>query len=122
MRTETQYNVDAITKSLRLLGQRMDWETAGHRLEEFDAMIEAPDLWNDPARAQKLMRARQGLLDQMSTYRLIESGLREGERVVVEGLHLLAPGAPVKPVPAGTSAATSNAPAQPNGAKPGPPS
>ena len=51
---------------------------------------------------------------------LIENGLREGERVVVEGLHLLAPGAPVKPVPAGTSAATSNAPGQPNSAKPGP--
>jgi len=51
---------------------------------------------------------------------LIESGLREGERVVVEGLHLLAPGAPVKPVPAGTSTATPNAPAQPGGAKPGP--
>jgi membrane fusion protein (multidrug efflux system) len=51
---------------------------------------------------------------------LIESGLREGERVVVEGLHLLAPGAVVKPVPAGTSAATSNGPDQPNGAKPRP--
>jgi membrane fusion protein, multidrug efflux system len=53
---------------------------------------------------------------------LIESGLHEGERIVVEGLHLLAPGAPVKPVPAGTSAAQPNAPAQPNGAKPGSPS
>lgn len=53
---------------------------------------------------------------------LIESGLREGERVVVEGLHLLAPGAPVKPVPAGTAAAQPTAPGPPNGAKPGPPS
>jgi membrane fusion protein (multidrug efflux system) len=51
---------------------------------------------------------------------LIESGLREGERVVVEGLHLIGPGAPVKPVPAGTAAAPS-APARPNGAQPGPP-
>ena len=50
MRSETQNTVDAIAKSLRLLGQRMDWETAPHRLEEFDAMIEQPDLWNDPAR------------------------------------------------------------------------
>ena len=85
MRTETQYNVDAITKSLRLLGQRMDWETAAHRLEEFDAMIEAPDLWNDPAKAQKLMRERQGLLDQMSTYRLIESGLKDNVELIELG-------------------------------------
>ncbi|HLZ32719.1 MAG TPA: efflux RND transporter periplasmic adaptor subunit [Nitrospira sp.] len=29
----------------------------------------------------------------------IEEGLREGEQVIVEGLHLIAPGAPVRPVP-----------------------
>lgn len=85
MRTETQYNVDAIAKSLKLVGQRMDWDTAAHRLEEFDAMIEAPDLWNDPAKAQKLMRARQGLLDQISTYRLIESGLRDNVELIELG-------------------------------------
>ena len=82
MRTETQYNVDAITKSLRLLGQRMDWETAAHRLEEFDAMIEAPDLWNDPAKAQKLMRERQGLIEQISTYKLIDAGLRDNVELI----------------------------------------
>ena len=41
----------------------MDIETAPHRLEEFNALIENPDLWNDPAKAQKLMRERQGLIE-----------------------------------------------------------
>src|SRR3989338_5600884 len=85
MRSETQNNVDAIAKSLKLLGQRMDWETAPHRLEEFDAMIEQPDLWNDPAKAQKLMRERQGLLDQVSTYKLIDSGLRDNVELIELG-------------------------------------
>jgi peptide chain release factor 2 len=85
MRTETQYHVEAIRKSLTLLGQRMDWETAPHRLEEFDAMIEAPDLWNDPAKAQKLMRERQALLDQISTYRMIDSGLRDNVELIELG-------------------------------------
>ena len=52
MRAETQSTIEAIRKTLTLLAQRMDWETARHRLEEFDAMIEDPNLWNDPARAQ----------------------------------------------------------------------
>ena len=39
MRAETQNIVEAIRKSLKLLGQRMDWETAPHRLGEFNAMI-----------------------------------------------------------------------------------
>ena len=77
MRAETQNHVEAIRKSLKLLAQRMDHETASHRLEEFDALIEAPGLWNDPAKAQKLMRARQGLLDALSTYKLISSGLAD---------------------------------------------
>ena len=85
MRAETQNNVDAVTKSLKLLAQRMDWETAPHRLEEFDAMIEAPDLWNDPAKAQKLMRERQALLDSVSTYRMIESGLRDNVELIELG-------------------------------------
>ena len=85
MRAETQNNVDAITKSLKLLAQRMDWETAPHRLEEFDAMIEAPDLWNDPAKAQKLMKERQSLLDAVSTYKLIDSGLRDNVELIELG-------------------------------------
>ena len=79
MRAETQNNVDAIAKSLKLLAQRMDWETAPHRLEEFDAMIEAPDLWNDPAKAQKLMRDRQALMDAVSAYKQIIDAARSGK-------------------------------------------
>ncbi len=85
MRAETQSNVETIRKSLALLGQRMDLETAPHRLEEFNAMIEDPDLWNDPAKAQKLMRERQAVLDQLSTYQLIETGLRDNVELIEMG-------------------------------------
>ncbi|MGO4910093.1 peptide chain release factor 2 [Pseudorhodobacter sp. W20_MBD10_FR17] len=85
MRAETQSNVETIRKSLALLGQRMDLETAPHRLEEFNAMIENPDLWNDPAKAQKLMRERQSVLDQLSTYNLIDTGLRDNVELIEMG-------------------------------------
>ena len=58
MRTEMQNIAEAVGKSLKLIGQRMDWETAPHRLEEINAMIEAGDIWSDPARAQKLTLER----------------------------------------------------------------
>ena len=94
MRAETQTIADAIRKSLTLLGQRMDLETAPHRLEEFNAMIEDPTLWDDQARAQKLMRDRQQLLDKYETYtriaqelddnvELIEMGELEGDDEIV---------------------------------------
>lgn len=85
MRAETQNHIAAIEKSLVLLARRMDRETAGHRLEEFNAMIEDPNLWNDPARAQKLMRERQGLMDAISTYDLISNGLRDNVELIEMG-------------------------------------
>jgi peptide chain release factor 2 len=85
MRAETQNTVEAIEKSLRLLGQRMDWETAPHRLEEMNAMIEDGDLWADPAKAQKLMRDRQSLMDAVDTYRRIDSGLRDNVGLIELG-------------------------------------
>ena len=94
MRAEAENTVAEIEKSLALLRQRMDWETAEHRLEEFNAMTEDPDLWNDPDRAQKLMRDRQMLVDAMDRYKgmsqdlsdnveLIELGEAEGDDDVV---------------------------------------
>ena len=50
MRAETQNTVEAIRKSLALLGQRLGLETADYRLEEFNARVEDPNLWDDPAR------------------------------------------------------------------------
>ena len=94
MRAETQSNVERIGKSLDLLKQRLDWETAPHRLEEANAMIEDPTLWDDPARAQKLMRERQQLADAIEgvetleretsdSVELIEMGEAEGDSDVV---------------------------------------
>ncbi|PTV94496.1 peptide chain release factor 2 (bRF-2) [Rhodobacter aestuarii] len=85
MRAEMLTIVDAVTKTLKLLGQRMDIETAPHRLEEFDAMIEDGDLWSDPARAQKLMRERQMLIDKLATYRKIDQELTDNVELIELG-------------------------------------
>ncbi len=77
MRAQTENTVQAIRNSLNLLKQRMDWDTARHRLEEFDAMIEDPNLWNDQERAQKLMRERQMLVDALTTCTGIETDLQD---------------------------------------------
>ncbi|MFO7855707.1 MAG: peptide chain release factor 2 [Paracoccaceae bacterium] len=94
MRAETQSLVAEIERSLEMLRRRVGWETAEHRLEEFNARVEDPDLWNDPAAAQKLMRERQQLADAVELCRgmaqeladqveLIEMGEAEGDAEVV---------------------------------------
>ncbi|GGE45255.1 peptide chain release factor 2 [Actibacterium pelagium] len=85
MRAEIQNISEAVRKSLDLLAQRMDWETAEHRLEEFNAMSEDPDLWNDPAKAQKLMRERQALVDAIDTYKSIKQELEDNIELIELG-------------------------------------
>ena len=85
MRAETQSHIEKIKNSLTLLGQRMDLETAEHRLEEFNARVEDPDLWNDPEKAQKLMRERQALLDKLGTYKAIKTGLTDNVELIELG-------------------------------------
>jgi peptide chain release factor 2 len=82
MRAETQATIEAIRKSLALLARRMDWDTAKFRLEEFDAMIEDPNLWNDPTRAQSLMRERQMLIDAVGTYETITRDLQDNIELI----------------------------------------
>lgn len=77
MRAEIQNTIAAIEKSLALLAQRMDHETAPHRLEEFNARVEDPNLWDDPAAAQKLMRDRQMLVDALDNYSKLKQELTD---------------------------------------------
>ncbi|MGC6526673.1 MAG: peptide chain release factor 2 [Paracoccaceae bacterium] len=77
MRADTQHIVSEIEKSLALLRQRMDWESVQHRLEEFNARVEDPDLWNDPEKAQKLMQERQALVAAVETHDAIQNELND---------------------------------------------
>ena len=85
MRAETQATIEAIRKSLKLLAQRMDRETADYRLEEFNAMIEDPNLWNDAERAQKLMRERQLLIDALASHDGIKKDLQDNIELIELG-------------------------------------
>ncbi|MDX5384826.1 MAG: peptide chain release factor 2 [Rhodobacterales bacterium] len=77
MRAEVQNTIAEIQKSLELLRQRMDWEMAPHRLEEFNARVEDPTLWDDPEKAQALMRDRQNLVDAIDTVKGIAQELQD---------------------------------------------
>ena len=85
MRAEAANSVEAIKASLVILKQRMDWETARHRLEEFNAMIEDPTLWDDQERAQKLMRDRQNLISATEMVEAIQQDLSDNVELIELG-------------------------------------
>ena len=85
MRADIQNMVNEINKSLELLRQRMGWETVKHRLEEFNARVEDPDLWNDPENAQKLMRERQSLIDAVEGHDNMQTELNDNIELIELG-------------------------------------
>lgn len=66
-------------------GGIFDWDTAEARLAELNGRAEDPSLWNDPQAAQKVMRERQSLERQISSYRQLEGELEDAITLIELG-------------------------------------
>jgi peptide chain release factor 2 len=58
-------------------GGVFDWDHAQVRFDELTALSERPDFWNDPEKAQKLMRERNRLEAGMNSILSLERELRD---------------------------------------------
>jgi peptide chain release factor 2 len=58
-------------------GGVFDWDRAQVRFDELTALSERPDFWNDPEKAQKLMRERTKLENGMTNISALERDLRD---------------------------------------------
>jgi peptide chain release factor 2 len=77
MRAEAQAYVDQINAATALLRRFLDWDRAHRRLDELNAMVEDPTLWNDPKAAQNVMRERRRLDEAIGATRKIETELTD---------------------------------------------
>jgi peptide chain release factor 2 len=102
MRAEGQAHIDRIASALALVRKFLDWDRAVRRLDELNARVEDPRLWDDPKAAEVLMRERRRLEASIGTVNqigqemadaieFIELGEAEGDdAIVTEGLDTLA--------------------------------
>jgi peptide chain release factor 2 len=77
MRAEAQAHVDQIRSALDLLRRFLDWDRALRRLDELNARVEDPVLWNDAKAAQEVMRERRRLDEAIGATRAIEQELND---------------------------------------------
>ncbi|WP_114954745.1 peptide chain release factor 2 [Sphingosinicella terrae] len=75
MRAEAQSSIDQIRSALDLLRRFLDWDRALRRLDELNARVEDPTLWDDPKAAQEVMRERRRLDEAIGNTRAIEKEL-----------------------------------------------
>lgn len=101
MRAEGQANIDRIEAALSLVRQSLDWDIALRRLDELNARVQDPSLWDNPKEAQALSREQKTLETAVNTVNeisaemadaieFIEMGEAEGEDDIVnDGLKSL---------------------------------
>src|SRR3712207_4413744 len=77
MRAEAQGHVDQIRSALDLLRRFLDWDRALRRLDELNARVEDPALWNDAKQAQQVMRERRRLDEAIGATKAIERELSD---------------------------------------------
>jgi peptide chain release factor 2 len=102
MRAEGQAHIDRIEAALALVRRSLDWDRAVRRLDELNARVEDPTLWDKPKQAEEVMRERRRLEGAIGTVNeisremadaieFVELGEMEGDdAVIVEGLTTLA--------------------------------
>ncbi len=101
MRAEAQANIDRIEAALDLVRQSLDWDRALRRLDELNARVQDPTLWDKPKEAQAISREQKTLETAVNTVNeisaemsdaveFIEMGEAEGEESIVnDGLRSL---------------------------------
>ncbi|MBP6690230.1 MAG: peptide chain release factor 2 [Hyphomonadaceae bacterium] len=77
MRAEIATLAEQIESAVALLRRRLDWDHAQVRFDELTALSERPDFWNDPEKAQKLMRERTRLENGMNSILSLERELND---------------------------------------------
>jgi peptide chain release factor 2 len=82
MRAEAQAYVDQIRSALDLLRRFLDWDRALRRLDELNARVEDPNLWNDAKVAQNVMRERRRLDEAIGAAKVIESELADNIELI----------------------------------------
>jgi len=101
MRAEGQAYINRIEAALALVRLSLDWERALRRLDELNARVQDPNLWDNPKQAQAISREQKTLETAVNTVNeiaaemadaieFIEMGEAEGEDSIVEdGLRTL---------------------------------
>jgi peptide chain release factor 2 len=82
MRAEAQAHIDEIKAATALLRRFLDWDRAQRRLEELNAKVEEPALWDDPKGAQEVMRERRRLEEAINATKTIERELSDTAELI----------------------------------------
>ena len=85
MRAEGQAHIDRIEAALALVRQSLDWDRALRRLDELNARVEDPKLWDDPKQAEAVMRERRRLESAIGTVNEISSEMADAVEFVEMG-------------------------------------
>ena len=77
MQAETLTAIEAIKSAVDLLRKHVGWNTAFDRVAELEAQISASDFWNSQENAQRVMREKTHLDQQIAAIIELETKLQD---------------------------------------------
>ncbi len=85
MRAEGQAHIDRIEAALGLVRKFLDWDRALRRLDELNARVEDPKLWDNPKEAEAVMRERRRLEASVGTVNQIAQEMADAVEFIELG-------------------------------------
>ena len=85
MRAEAQAHIDRIEAALALVRQSLDWERALRRLDELNARVQDPSLWDNPKEAQAVSREQKQLESAVNTVNEIGAEMADAVEFIEMG-------------------------------------
>jgi peptide chain release factor 2 len=85
MRAEAQAYINRIEAALALVRQSLDWERALRRLDELNARVQDPNLWDNPKQAQAISREQKSLESAVNTVNEISAEMRDAVEFIEMG-------------------------------------
>jgi peptide chain release factor 2 len=85
MRAEGQAHIERIEAALALVRKFLDWDRALRRLDELNARVEDPKLWDNPKEAEAVMKERRRLDAAVGTVKSISAEMADAIEFVELG-------------------------------------
>jgi peptide chain release factor 2 len=85
MRAEGQAHIERIEKAMALVRKFLDWDRATRRLDELNARVEDPTLWDKPKEAEAVMKERRRLEASIGAVNQISSEMNDAVEFIELG-------------------------------------
>ena len=93
MQTDIEIKFNDIDHAINILKKHLNWENSLNLLSEYNSLVETPNFWNNPIKAQSIMKEKKQLeknyqvksveIEKENLFELIQLAEEEKDNVLI---------------------------------------